>query len=117
MLFQRRRHLACWRAQGICARVIAELIGEAMLGPATTECNWLVRIIDATRYRDQASLSVVAEEILTELRECPPAPGFDRVEIPGERERIQRETSNGRITLPQRTWEQIRALAASLSVD
>ena len=39
-------------------------------------------------------LQAAAEEVLADLRACPPAPGFDRVEIPGEREREQRASSD-----------------------
>ena len=57
----------------------------------------------------------IAEEILAELRACPPAPGFERVDIPGEREREYRERSRGSgIPLPARTWRQISDLAESL---
>jgi LDH2 family malate/lactate/ureidoglycolate dehydrogenase len=58
----------------------------------------------------------VAEEILSELRDCPPAPGFARVEIPGERERDCRAASAGLIAVPEATWAQIGALARSLGV-
>ena len=55
-----------------------------------------------------------AEEILKELRECPPAPGFERVEVPGERERDYRTASNGIISIPESTWQQILTLRDSL---
>jgi LDH2 family malate/lactate/ureidoglycolate dehydrogenase len=53
----------------------------------------------------------IAEEILDEIRHCPPSPGFDRVEIPGEREREHRRNANGVIAVPELTWQQILALA------
>jgi len=51
---------------------------------------------------------------LAELRDCPPAPGFARVEIPGERERAQRVEAHESLAVPARTWKQIETLAASL---
>jgi LDH2 family malate/lactate/ureidoglycolate dehydrogenase len=49
------------------------------------------------------------------LRRCPPAPGFERVEIPGEREREHRERSVGQgVALPAKTWQQIKALSDRL---
>ena len=83
---------------------MAELICDAMLGPATVECNTFILMVDTGLYRAKSSLQSAAEAILDELRNCPPAPGFDRVEVCGEREQIHRaETSVSR--LPARTWE------------
>ncbi len=65
--------------------LMAEMLCDAMLGPATTECNWLVLALDAARYREPSLMQRAAEDILIELRECPTAPGFDSVQIPGER--------------------------------
>ena len=71
--------------KGYALSLMAELIGEAMLGPSSPECNWFLLAIDTTRYRSRDALQAAAEEVLADLRNCPPAPGFDRVEIPGER--------------------------------
>jgi LDH2 family malate/lactate/ureidoglycolate dehydrogenase len=99
-------------AKGYALALMAELIAEAMLGPATTECNWLLITLKTSIYRDGSSLQNIAEEILDELRQCPPSPGFERVEIPGEREREQRLRCNGVIAVPAATWQQILALAS-----
>ena len=101
--------------KGYALALVAELIGEAMLGPSTTECNWLLITLDTTRFRQSGPLQSAAEEVLSELRECPPAPGFDRVEIPGEREREHRIRSNGKIAVPEQTWLDITALAHHLN--
>lgn len=92
--------------------VMAEMICEAMLGPVTTEVNWLVMAIDTGRYRDPGVMRAVAEEILAELRACPPAQGFDGVEVPGERERERRTASlvTG-LSVPEATWARILTLA------
>ena len=97
---------------------MAELIGAAMLGPVTTEMNWLQICIDTSIYRQADAFQSVAEDILRELRECPPAPGFDSVEVPGERERDRRRINeSGGVLLPMKTWQQIVALAARLGVS
>lgn len=93
--------------KGYGLALMGELIGEAMLGPATTECNWLLITIRADQFREHEKMSSVAEEILDELRACPPAPGFDHVEIPGERERDHRSKSNNLLMVPEKTWQQI----------
>ena len=94
--------------------LMAELICEAMLGPATTECNWLTIGIDTAGFRAPETMREVAEEILAELRDCPPAPGFVRVEIPGERERALRAANLPLgIAVPAPTLERIRNLAGA----
>ncbi len=92
--------------------LMAELICEAMLGPVTTEVNWLVLALDTTRHRAPGRMREVAEEILAELRACPPAEGFDAVEVPGERERARREAGliEG-LSIPERTWKEILSAA------
>lgn len=102
--------------KGYAMALIAELIAEAMLGPSTTEGNWLLITLQTARFRENTQMQAAAEEILAELRDCPPAPGFERVEVPGEREREIRRASAGRIAVPERTWAQIRALAQELGV-
>jgi LDH2 family malate/lactate/ureidoglycolate dehydrogenase len=96
--------------KGYALAVIGEMIGEALLGPSTTETNWLLIVVDAARFREAPAMQSAAETVLAELRGCPPAPGFDRVEVPGERERECRERANGIIHVPQATWQQVLAL-------
>ena len=98
-------------AKGYALALMAELIGEALLGKPAIECNWLMITINTTNYQDRASLHSAAEEILADIRSCPPSPGFDRVEIPGERERETRRRNNGMIAIPEPTWQQILELA------
>ena len=101
--------------KGYALSLMAELIGEAMLGPASSECNWFLLAIDTRRFREPEALQEAAEEVLDDLRNCPPAPGFKRVEIPGEREREQRRRSNGVIAVPEQTWRQLIELSEELN--
>jgi LDH2 family malate/lactate/ureidoglycolate dehydrogenase len=102
--------------KGYALALAAEIVAEAMLGPTETEGSWLLLTVDTSRYREPGQLQRIAEEILDELRNCPPAPGFERVEIPGEREREHREkTIDKGIALPQQTWQQIVALSQRLA--
>ena len=94
-------------ALGYGLATIGELICDAMLGPATVECNTLILLVDTTRYRHADIFKNAAEEILSELRDCPPAKGFERVEIPGEREQKNREISKT-IMLPKKIWAVIQ---------
>ena len=101
--------------KGYALSLMAELIGEAMLGPSSPECNWFLLAIDTRKFREPNALQAAAEDVLSDLRNCPPAPGFDRVEIPGEREREQRQKSDGIIAVPEETWAQVLALSAELN--
>lgn len=103
--------------KGFALALVGELIGEAMLGPVTVECNWLLVVIDTGRFRPADAMQEEAEAILSEMRTCPPAPGFERVEIPGERERDHQERAGAWIAVPERTWEQIGELSRSLSAS
>jgi LDH2 family malate/lactate/ureidoglycolate dehydrogenase len=95
--------------------VMAEMICEAMLGPVTAECNWLTLAVEVSRFRAPTAMRQAAETVLAELRDCPPAKGFARVEVPGERERALRvvNTPLG-IAVPPRTLAAIEALARRL---
>jgi len=101
--------------KGYALALVAELIAEAMLGPSTTECNWLLLTVSTARFREPSRMQVAAEAVLAELRDCPPAPGVERVEIPGEREREHRARSNGVVSIPEETWQQMLALHESLA--
>ncbi|WP_157707329.1 Ldh family oxidoreductase [Roseovarius faecimaris] len=104
--------------KGYALSVAAEMIAEAMLGPVRTECNWLMLALDCSLYQTPTRMQEIAEEILDELRTCPPAPGFDSVEVPGEREAHARARNADRpVSLPTATWTQIAALAATLKLN
>ena len=77
--------------------------------------NWLIISMDITLYNAAARYQAIAEEVLAEIRTCPPADGFEKVEVPGERERdlARRNRPNG-IAIPVETWKQITALAEGL---
>lgn len=105
-------------AKGYALAVAAEMIAEAMLGPVTVECNWLILALDCSLYQTPTTFQTIAEDILLELRECPPAKGFDQVLVPGERESRARKTNQNKpISLPSATWGEILALAKDLGVD
>lgn len=72
--------------KGYGMALVAELLGEAIFGEAMDGMNWICIGVDLARYRAPTAYRRAAEECIAELRNCPPAPGFDRVEIPGERE-------------------------------
>jgi len=104
--------------KGYGMALVAELVGEAMLGPAMHGLNWICVFIDLGSFQTPGAYRVAAEACLADLRACPPAPGFDQVEIPGGRERrLERERRTLGIPLPPATLEAMRASAMELGVD
>ena len=103
--------------KGYGLALMGEIIAEAMLGPSTTEANWLLISLDVSRFREKTKMHQAAEEVLSEIRNCRPSKGFDQVEIPGERERNHRQVSNGKIAVPKETWVQIMDLHNSLNAQ
>ncbi len=96
--------------------VMAEMIGEAMLGPVAVNANTLMIPMDTHRYREPHIFQAAAEEILADLRASPAMGKNAVVEIPGERERDHRTSRKAaHIEIPDRTWRQINDLNNSLS--
>ena len=93
-----------------------EIMPEAVLGPSTIEGNWLLLVLDTWRYREQEWMYRAEEAVSEELRNCHPASGCKRVEIPGERERDFRKETQVGIQVPERTWHQIQDLAHRLGI-
>ena len=109
--------LSAGGAKGYALAVAAEMIAEAMLGPVKVECNWLIITMDCGLYNEADHYRGIAEEILQELRDCPPAAGFEQVYVPGEREaRSRKRNANQPISLPTSTWEEIKSCADRLGI-
>ena len=70
--FQGGAILPAGGAKGYGLGLIAELIAEAMLGPATVECNWLMITLNTSQYRRSAIMQSVAEEIYRICENAPP---------------------------------------------
>ncbi len=104
--------------KGYGLALVAELLGEAILGQAMDGMNWIAITVDLARFRAPAAYRAAAEACLQELRECPPAPGFSRVEVPGEREaELRRERLLHGILLPPQTLAALSRLGQRLCVD
>jgi hydroxycarboxylate dehydrogenase B len=104
--------------KGYGMALIAELLGEAILGQVRDGLNWIAIAVDLGRYRAPEAYRQAAEACLAEMRACPPAPGFDRVEVPGEREaRLHAERMRNGIPVAPDTLEALRALGRRLQLD
>ena len=77
----------------------------------------LVSVVDLSRFRAASAYRRAAEECLAEMRACPPAPGFERVEIPGEREaQLRCDRLIRGIPVPPATLESLRHLGRRVGV-
>lgn len=104
--------------KGYGMALVAELLGEAILGQAMDGMNWICIAVDLSRYRAPSAYRRAAEQCLSEMRACPPAPGFDRVEIPGEREaELRLERLENGIPVPPATLLALRELGLRLGLD
>ncbi len=104
--------------KGYGMALVAELLGEAILGQAMDGMNWILIAVALSRFRSPAKYQEAAEQCLQELRECPPAPGFDRVEIPGEREAaLRHERLHSGIPVPPDTLEALCLLGRQYDID
>ena len=102
--------------KGYGLALIGELIAEAVIGEVSGDANWLIIFLNTKLYQEKNNLMAKAEEILSDIRNCPPADDFQKVEIPGEREREHFKSSKGKIAIPKKTWEQILNLSDSLKI-
>ena len=115
--FQGGMQLPAAGPKGYGLAVMAELIGEALLGHPR-EFNWLVVVLDIGVFRPGADYRQAAEGFLGELKAVPPAPGFAEVMIPGEPEtHSERRRSAAGIPIEPEIWRSIEAAARSVGVD
>ena len=104
-------------AKGSGMGIIAELMGDAMLGEAV-EYNWLMVLIRADAFRPMAAYTEAAEGFMAEVRGSTPAPGFDSVIMPGERETSQaRAAAEAGIVVGDGVWNGIVEAARAVGVE
>lgn len=73
-------------------------------------------IVDPARFADPQWLAEEADAYIDYLRACPPQPGFDAVQYPGEYEAAQRALHADAIELDTATAAALRVLADTLGV-
>jgi hydroxycarboxylate dehydrogenase B len=97
--------------------IIAELMGDAMLGEAV-EYNWLMVLIRADAFRPMAAYTEASTGFMAEVRGSTPAPGFERVIMPGERETAQaRAAAETGIVVGDGVWNGIVEAASSVGIS
>ncbi len=97
--------------------VIAELMGDAMLGDCV-EYNWLMILVRADAFQPMAEYQRRAEGFVREVRASTPAAGVDKVLMPGERETtLAAEAAETGIRIGDGVWAGIVEAAASVGIE
>jgi uncharacterized oxidoreductase len=110
--------------KGHALGLFVELLGGTLAGddPAADDRQinalWLL-VIDPGRFLPSGRFPEVADELVAYVRSSVPAPGVDRVRIPGEREFDALGNGDGPqlMTIDDETWNQLRALGEELAID
>ena len=97
--------------------LMAELIATAMMGEAF-EFNWLFLMVKADVFRPRQSCDDDADAVIRDLHGLKPAPGFDRVRMPGEVEAQRTLVARSRgLEIPDGVWAGFAASAERFGVN
>jgi LDH2 family malate/lactate/ureidoglycolate dehydrogenase len=114
--------------KGYGLAVLAELLGQALTGSDTfgeeggggvtfRKAGALFLALDPSIFRPVDDVLAMAADFAARVRAVPPAPGFERVYLPGEIEALKRaERADAGIELERSTWQAIVAAAKEVSV-
>lgn len=115
--------------KGYGLAVLAELLAQTLTGADETgeegggggvyrRAGGLFLALDPGLFRAAETTRAAAGELVDRVRAIPPAPGFERVLIPGDPERLSRgQRLRHGIALPAATWRGFREAAASVGVE
>lgn len=97
--------------------IIAELMGDAMLGDCV-EYNWLMILIRTDAFQPMAEYTRRAQGFVDEVRGTKTAAGFDKVILPGERETtLARAAATNGIVIGDGVWAGIVEAAKNVGVE
>jgi len=112
--------------KGYALAFFAQLFGQALTGADAladgqdrgpfTRAGAFFLAVDAGLFRPADAAAASAGRFAEEIRDLPPAPGFERVMAPGDPEARSREARAAAVPLPEATWHQIAASAEALGV-
>ena len=95
-------------ARGYGMGLMAEIVATALMGVATVEANWLIMLVDTACYQTPDVVVAAVTEILEDVCSTRPAPGFERVEIPGQREHaLAEQRRRDGIPIPMPVWKSL----------
>ncbi len=102
--------------KGYGLAVVAELFGDALLGPAH-EFNWVVVALNIEAFRPADEFNRASEEILRKIKGIPPAKGVSEVLFPGEPEKLASLSRAKGIPIHDEVWQQISEAVRKVGVD
>lgn len=107
--------------RGFALGLLVETLGGLLAGTSSVQPlpgNGLCLIvINVGAFLPPANFAVLTEELRNYVKSCPPDGNHQEVTLPGELDfRLFQERSALGVPIDPRTWEQIRACAASLGV-
>jgi uncharacterized oxidoreductase len=110
--------------RGYALALLVELLGGALAGAGCASVgaapgNGLVLLaLDPAAWRERAAFLADVDAVAGAVLAVEPAPGFDRVRLPGEpeAETEARRRAEG-IPIPEATWRQLAGVASGLGVD
>src|SRR5262249_5357508 len=113
--------------KGYALAFFAQILGQALTGGDTTagegrdegpfgRSGALFLAIDPGLFRPAEDAIASAAGFAEQIRQLPPAPGFERVMAPGDPEARSRLARKEAIPLPDQTWRHIVETADSLQV-
>jgi LDH2 family malate/lactate/ureidoglycolate dehydrogenase len=102
--------------KGYALSVVAELLGDALLGPAH-EFNWVVIAVNIEAFRPADEFSHASEEILSKIKRVTPAAGVSEVLFPGEPEKLAAQSRAKGIPIHDEVWQQIADAVRKVGVN
>jgi uncharacterized oxidoreductase len=108
--------------KGSALALVSALLGGVLTGAETIadggdQAGTVILAIDAGVFRPLAEVRRSADRVLARIKAIPPANGFEEVLLPGEPEaRARARRQREGIEVPETTWAEVRAAAASLGV-
>lgn len=104
-------------AKGSGLAVFAELVGDALLGPAH-EFNWLMIVVRGDGFRPLKTVRRDAAAFADKVRSLRPLAGFDRVQAPGDPERAHAHRSDETgLRIDKAVRAKVIAAARSVGID
>ena len=96
--------------------IIAELMGDAMLG-AAVEYNWLLILIKVDTFRPKSAYDKSAKEFVYEVRGSKPVDPYGQVILPGERETsLAQKAKEEGIRVSDGVWKSMTSAAEEYGI-
>lgn len=107
--------------KGYALGLLAELLGGVLTGSAVASANRQVNgvffwLVDPQGFLPKGRTEELAQLVVDYMHSTPPAPGFDRVLVPGELE-AQRAATRTMVQVSEAVWDQLCAAGHELGIN